>query len=74
MFGLYREVSQFLDPTKQVVITPWGSQYHIDEFPKILPVSVIFDRHKYAQRIQTLGLTPQEEAVVRALAVVSPGM
>lgn len=53
---------------------PWGTRYHVEEFSKILPVTLILDRHKYALRTQALDLTLQEDAVLRALVIVSPGV
>lgn len=73
MFGMYRHFSQCYDTSTQIVALPWGEQYHVKEYSKLLPVSVILGRHKFALRMKALGLTTQEDAVIRALVIVASG-
>lgn len=73
MFGAYRHELNSVDTSKQVVATPWGDQFHVEEFPKLLPVNLLLNRHKFARRMEELGLSTEEDAVIRALVIVAPG-
>ena len=73
IFGQYRVINHSYDPVKQVLFMPWGAHFHVEEFNKILPVEIILHRYKFAQRILALELSKEEEAILRALVIVSPG-
>ncbi|KAH3709644.1 hypothetical protein DPMN_069107 [Dreissena polymorpha] len=57
---------------RQVIITPWGGKYHIDELEKVFPRDLVLGRNKAVRSLYELGLSEHEEAVVKAFVVMSP--
>ncbi|KAH3712382.1 nuclear receptor ROR-beta-like [Dreissena polymorpha] len=68
----YRQMMLNFDQKTQILITPWGREFHLKEIDGILPCDLIYQRIKYSERVHGLGMTYQEEAVLRALLTMAP--
>lgn len=56
-----------------MITTPWGEELHLDELNQFLPINVVLQRHKYAQRLFHLNLSTQELSVLQAIVATAPG-
>ncbi|XP_052781658.1 nuclear receptor ROR-beta-like [Mya arenaria] len=72
LMSSYRNIYTSIDMERQVVAMPWGREYHLAEVDKSVPAEIVVGRWQAADRIVELALTAQEEALIRALSVVSP--
>jgi len=73
MLAAYPTVCKCIDLDRQVFATPWGHDLHISEIEKTVPLELTLVRHGIATKLKRLCLSREEEAVIRALAVMSPG-
>lgn len=73
LFGSYKYLVTHLDTERKMITTPWGEELHLDELNHFLPINIVLQRHKYAQRLFHLNLSTQELSVLQAIVATAPG-
>ena len=73
VIGGYRQLTRNVDQSKQIIITPWGQECHFDEIGKLLNMDFLKHKFEFAEKMKTLDLSVQEEAVMRAIVITSTG-
>lgn len=56
-----------------MVVCPWGQTLHFSELGRILPNDFLFQKHYFAEKVKSLDLSLQEEAVLRAILTTYTG-
>ena len=74
VIGGYRQLTRNVDQSKQIIITPWGQECHFDEIGKLLNMDFLKHKFEFAEKMKTLDLSVQEEAVMRAIVIYQPTM
>lgn len=74
MLGGYRQLVRNIDRERKLVRSPWGRTFHFNELDRVLPSDFMFMKHNYADKIMSLDLSVQEEAVLRAIVITSTGI
>ena len=67
----YKQLCRNVDWDKQVVLTPWGDKYQFEE--KVPSVKYLLEKSRFAEKIKSLDLSLQEEAMLRAILILSSG-
>ncbi|KAL4218153.1 hypothetical protein ACF0H5_022889 [Mactra antiquata] len=65
----YRFLQYSVNKDLKVYTTPWGETIHASEIMQFLPSKLIEGRLKFAQRLHELGLSVQEDAILKALVL-----
>lgn len=67
----YKDLCRNIDWDRQVVITPYGQRFHLEE--DNISTRFIVLKSKYAEKVKALELSIQEEAILRAILILSVG-
>ncbi|XP_052763256.1 nuclear receptor ROR-beta-like isoform X2 [Mya arenaria] len=68
----YKKTLVNFNQSTEVLVTPWGRTFHLSELEGFLPKDMLKLRIKMAVRLNALGLSLQEEAVLRAIVTMCP--
>lgn len=69
----YKQLCRNVDWEREVVTMPWGQQYHFNDQTKVISLEYFLQKTRFAEKVKTLDLSLQEEAVIRAVLVLSAG-
>lgn len=67
----YKDLCKNIDWERKVIVTPWGQKFHFEEQSPGSRFFVFKSRH--AERVKSLDLSIQEEAILRAILLLSVG-
>lgn len=70
----YKQLNKNMDHDRRVITSPWGREMHFDELGRILPEDFIFQKYHFAEKVVSLELSIQEEAVTRAILITCTGI
>lgn len=69
----YKQLCRNVDWEREVVTMPWGQQFHFDDQTRVISLEYFLQKTRFAEKVRTLDLSLQEEAIIRAVLVLSAG-
>ncbi|XP_052763249.1 nuclear receptor ROR-alpha B-like isoform X2 [Mya arenaria] len=72
VISAYKQMLVNVNKSTEVVVTPWGRTFHLSELERFFPIDIIKLRYKMAVRLNALGLSLQEEAILRGIVAMCP--
>ncbi|XP_052763252.1 nuclear receptor ROR-beta-like isoform X2 [Mya arenaria] len=72
LISAYKQMLVNFNQSTEVAVTPWGGTFHLSELQGFLPLDILKLRFKMAIRLNALGLSLQEEAVLRGIVTMCP--
>lgn len=68
----YKQLCRNIDWDRKILVSPWGDKLSFEE--NVPSVEYLLAKTRFAEKIQSLDLSIQEESMLRAILILASGM
>lgn len=67
----YKQMCRNVDWERKILVSFWGKRFHFDD--KVPSVTYLLEKARFAEKINALDLSIQEEAMLRTILILQTG-